>query len=245
MHFLDALVLFEPLDIVGFALFALAFPIYHGLYPWLMRLFPDHAAKVRFDLLRRSWIEGIVARREIVVAAQQTRNLTMVNSLLGSSSLILMGVTANIMIGRMSGEPMLPNDWGIDPRTTNVKLLLLIAVFAVAFAYCMTALRHLGHFNLVIGADPQLVEEMEGSSTDYFSALINRASTRYTLAVRCLYSASPLFMWLFDTWMFIALTLFWSIKFVGFQDFAHVLRSRAARVSPAEAARRRRRQAES
>ncbi|MEJ2343044.1 MAG: DUF599 family protein [Gemmatimonadales bacterium] len=88
----------------------------------------------------------------------------------------------------------------------------------------MTSLRHLGHFNLVIGADPDVVREVEGSPVEYFSTLINRASNRYTLAVRCFYSASPLFLWLFDAWFFIALTLFWGIKFIGFQDFAHVLR---------------------
>ncbi len=50
------------------------------------------------------------------------------------------------------------------------------------------------------------------------------ASNRYTLAVRCFYSASPLFLWLFDPWFFIVVTLIWGVKFVFFQDFAHVLR---------------------
>jgi hypothetical protein len=84
----------------------------------------------------------------------------------------------------------------------------------------MTSLRHLGHFNVVIGADPHVIELYEGSAVDYLSTLINRASNRYTLAVRCLYSASPLFFWLFDTRLFVGVTLFWALKFIGFQDFA-------------------------
>ena len=67
------------------------------------------------------------------------------------------------------------------------------------------------------------------ASMVYRPALVNRASNRYTLAVRCFYSASPLFLWLFDSWFFIALTLFWSIKFIAFQDFAHVLRQSGGR----------------
>jgi len=224
------LTLFQsPVDVIGLVLFIAIFPVYHGIYPWLMRSFPNRAAKVRFDSLRKSWIQGLLDRRDIIAAAQQTRNLTMVNSLLASSSLILMGLTANVLIrsGEIAGQVPHAFAWDIHPDTVAMKLFLLLVVFAVAFAYCMTSLRHLGHFNLIIGADPKLVEEYEGSATEYFSVLINRASNRHTLAVRCLYSASPLFIWLFDSWFFLALTVFWAIKFVGFQDFAHVLKAKS------------------
>lgn len=226
---LQWLVLFEdPVDTIGFGLFLLVFPIYHAVYPYLMRLFPEHSAKARVDAFRRSWIEGILERREIIVAAQQTRNLTMVNSLLASSALILMGFTANVLLKypELSEAIVEPEKWSHHPDAQAVKLFLLIVVFAVAFSYCMTSLRHLGHFNLVIGADPQLIADREGPAVEYFSTLVNRASNRYTLAVRCFYSASPIFLWLFDKWFFIVLTLFWGIKFIGFQDFAHVLRRR-------------------
>jgi uncharacterized membrane protein len=222
------LALFQrPEDAIGFALFVLVFPIYHTVYPLLMRVFPNQAAKSRFDLYRRSWIERLLARDDVVAAAQLTRNLTMVNTLLASSTLILMGVSANILIQMPKVEVLSQaRVWEAQPEATAAKLLLLIISFGVAFAYCMTSLRHLGHFNLVIGTDPKLIDAEEGSAIEYFATLINRASNRYTLATRCLFSASPLFLWLFDTWLFILLTLFWGVKFIGFQDFAHVLRRR-------------------
>lgn len=224
---LQWLILLENrVDAAGLILWLLVFPIYHAVYPWLIRLLPARATKARVDLFRHSWIEGLLARRDIIAAAQQTRNLTMVNSALATSALILMGVTANVLI-RFPAFPetlAAPETSAMHPDAQAVKLFLLIVVFAVAFAYCMTSLRHLGLFNLVIGADPDLIRDVEGSPVEYFSALVNRASNRYTLAVRCFYSASPLFLWLFDPWFFIALTLFWSINFIGFQDFAQVLR---------------------
>lgn len=226
---LQWLVIFhDPVDTVGFVLFLLVFPIYHAVYPYLMRLVPERSAKNRIDAFRRSWIEGILERGDIVVAAQQTRNLTMVNSLLASSALILMGFTANVLIRHpeMTEAIVEPELWARHPDAQAVKIFLLIVVFGVAFSYCMTSLRHLGHFNLVIGADPKVIEEREGPPIEYFAALVNRASNRYTLAVRCFYSASPLFLWLFDHWFFIGLTLFWSVKFIGFQDFAHVVKQR-------------------
>ena len=180
------------------------------------------------DIMRRSWIEGLVERRDIVAGAQQTRNLTMVNSLLGSASLILLGMTANVLLTypRVSAELAHPESWDLHPGAVSVKLYLLILVFAVAFSYYMAALRRLGQFTLVIGADPALVDSEEGSMVDYLTALINKASNRYTLGVRSFFSAFPLFAWLFDPWMFLGLTLFFGVKFVAFQDFARLLKNR-------------------
>ena len=54
------------------------------------------------------------------------------------------------------------------------------------------------------------------------------------MAVRCLYSASPLFLWLFDTRWFVGVTLLWALKLIGFQDFAFGMMGRrhAANVPP-------------
>lgn len=213
-------------DLIGLVLYLLVFPVYHGLYPLLAKASPHHTAKGRMDIMRRSWIEGLVRRRDIVAGAQQTRNLTMMNSLLGSAALILLGMTANILLTypKVSAAVVHPESWDLHPGAVSAKLYLLILVFAVAFSYYMAALRRLGQFNLVVGADPDLVDNEEGSMVDYLTALINKASNRYTLGVRAFFSAFPLFAWLFDSWVFLALTLFFGVKFVGFQDFRRILR---------------------
>jgi uncharacterized membrane protein len=217
-----------PVDVVGFVLYLLVFPVYHGLYPVLAKSSPHGTAKGRMDLLRRSWIEGLVQRRDIVAAAQQTRNLTMMNSLLGSASLILLGMTANALLTypKVPAQVAHPESWDLHPGAVSAKLYLLILVFAIAFSYYMAALRRLGQFNLVIGADPALIETEEGPAVEYLTALINKASNRYTLGVRAFFSAFPLFAWLFDPWVFIVITAFFGAKFVGFQDFARLLKSR-------------------
>jgi uncharacterized membrane protein len=218
----------SPTDIVGFCLFLLVFPIYHGLYPMLARSKPHTTAKGRMDIMRRSWIEGLVERRDIATGAQQTRNLTMMNSLLGSAALILLGMTANILLTypKVPATVAHPESWDLHPGAVSAKLYLLILVFAIAFSYYMASLRRLGQFNLVLGADPALVDDEEGSMVDYLTALINTASNRYTLGVRAFFSAFPLFAWLFDSWIFLGLTAFFAVKFVGFQDFKRLLARR-------------------
>jgi uncharacterized membrane protein len=218
----------SKVDVVGFTIYLLVFPVYHGLYPLLAKASPRRTAKGRMDIMRRSWIQGLVERRDIISGAQQTRNLTMMNSLLGSAALILLGMTANVLLTypKVAASVSHPESWDLHPGAVSAKLYLLILVFAVAFSYYMASLRRLGQFNLVIGADPALVDSEEGSMVDYLTALINKASNRYTLGVRSFFSAFPLFAWLFDSWVFLALTLFFGIKFMAFQDFAHVLKRR-------------------
>jgi uncharacterized membrane protein len=216
------------LDIVGFALYLMVFPLYHGLYPILVRNSPHQkTAKGRLDLLRHSWIKGLIERQDILLAAQQTRNLTMMNSLLGSAALILLGMTANALLNysAVPAEIAHPTSWDLHPGAVSAKLYLLILTFAVAFSYYMASLRRLGQFNLVIGADPAVIEAEEGPPVDYLTGLINMASNRYTLGVRAFFSAFPLFAWLFDSWLFVGITLFFAVKFVIFQDFRRILKS--------------------
>lgn len=212
----------SALDTVGFALWVVVFPVYHAVYPWFASRRPDQTARGRIDALRRSWIDRLIERGEVVTAAQQTRNLTMVNSILVSSSLILMGISANLLVRLPDLEGRLPHpgEWAAHPDAQRFKLYLLIIVFASAFSFCMAALRHLGHFVLIIGADPELVSSYYGSATSYFADLINKASHRYTLGARSFYAAFPILAWLFDPWLFVAFTVFWGLKFMGFQDFA-------------------------
>ena len=104
-------------------------------------------------------------------------------------------------------------------RAAFVKLSLLILILAIACSYFMAALRHIGHFTLVLGADLKLVEEHDGDPVEYFAGLMDKASSRHTLGMRTFYSALPVLLWVFDTWLFVGLTAFWGAKFIGFQDF--------------------------
>lgn len=207
-----------PWDITGFILFLLIFPFYHTVYPWLSRKAKTSSVRNRVDIFRESWIERVIATGDVIGAAQQTRNLTMVNSILVSSCLIFMGLAVNLLFRLREIEPH-PMDWNLHPDAVRMKIIGLILIFALAFSFFMTALRHLGHFVLVIGADPKVVEESVGSPVLYFAGLINRASHRYTLGVRSLYAALPWAAWILDSHLFVLITLFWGIKLILFQDF--------------------------
>ena len=196
-----------PVDILGFALWVAVFPLYHTLYPRFARWIPGRTMAEQVDTLRRSWVSRVLASGDIVAAAHQTRNLNMVNTFLASSSVILIGFAANMVVGHTPLE---------DAEVARVVLVMV--VLAAAFAHFVNSLRHIGHFTLTIGADPKLVDEMHGSAVDYFSGILARASLRYTQGVRTLYSVFPLFLWIFDRWLFLGATALWAAWFVV-QDF--------------------------
>ena len=123
----------SPVDVIGLALYVLVFPVYHGLYPLAAKRSPHGTAKGRMDIMRRSWIEGLIERREIVAAAQQTRNLTMMNSLLGSAALILLGMTANILL--LLALHYMPKE---TPAESGALLRLRDGVIAVVSATART-----------------------------------------------------------------------------------------------------------
>jgi uncharacterized membrane protein len=187
----------RPADVFAFALWLFVFPIYHTLYPRLARRLPGRTALEPVDLLRRSWIERLLETRSPDAAAQQMRNLTTINTTLATSALILLGFAANMINNRGTAGPH-------DP--TLARLVLIVAVLAVAFSYFVNSLRHIGLFTLTIGADPKLVEQLHGSATDYFGALVARASLRYTQGLRTFFGAFPLFLWLFHGWLFLGAT---------------------------------------
>lgn len=198
----------RPVDAVAFALWLVVFPLYHMLYPRLVRWLPGRTTAQQVDALRRSWISRVLAKGDVTEAAQLTRNLAMVNTFLASSALILLGFAANTVFARAPGG---------DPA--GARLLVIAVVLALAFGHFINSLRHIGHFNLTIGADTALVERLHGSAVDHFSGLLARASRRHTQGVRSLYSVFPLFLWLFDGWLFLGVTAVWAVWFLA-QDWA-------------------------
>ena len=67
MH--DLLAPFEgPIDVVGFVLWLLVFPVYHSLYPLLAH---RRTALERFGRFRRSWVKRVIDNDNLLFAVQR------------------------------------------------------------------------------------------------------------------------------------------------------------------------------
>ena len=216
-------VLKSPLDWIGFALLVLVFPVYHTLHPRLRRRFLHYATGKRFDRWTESWIRRLVENGQVIVGAQQARNTTMVASLLASSTLILMGFAANLVLSSANTDE---GSLRIDPTGISLKVSLAFLVLAVSFSYFVSCLRRLGQFTIMLGADPELMDRTVGSAAGYLTEVFRLAIRAYTLGVRYLYAIFPIAFWIFDTWLFVLVTLVWGFKFIVIEDFAYLVKRR-------------------
>lgn len=205
------------LDALALALFFVCTVGYHNVYyPHRLRSSPMGTAKGKVDLYRRSWIENTLEKGEIITAVQQVRNVTSVATLFASSSLLIIGVIANVFLTKyqlhLEESPVLD--------IFRIKAYLLISLFGASFMLFLFALRHLNYFSILVGAKKEAVESAEKVGfVDFLTEKINLAMNRYTLGVRCYYYSLAVIAWFFSTYAFIALTLLITLLVALTRDF--------------------------
>ncbi|MFH1774817.1 MAG: DUF599 domain-containing protein [Methanobacteriota archaeon] len=170
---------------------------------------PMSTAKGKINLYRRSWVEEIVEKRDILTAVHQVRNLTMVATMFTSSSLLILGVIANIFMTKYSP--------GTD--IFSIKVYLLMTLFGTSFLLFLFSLRHLNYFSILIGAKKEVIESTEKDMVEMLSERLNLAMNRYTLGARCFYYSLAVMAWFFSTWAFIAITLLVTLMVIVTRDF--------------------------
>ncbi|MBI5253376.1 MAG: DUF599 domain-containing protein [Euryarchaeota archaeon] len=198
------------LDFSALAIFFICTIGYHSIYyPYRLSRAPMSTAKGKINLYRRSWVEEIVEKRDVLTAVQQVRNLTMVATMFTSSSLLILGVIANIFMTKYSP--------GRD--IFSIKVYLLMTIFGASFLLFLFSLRHLNYFSILIGAKKEVVESTEKDMVEMLSERLNLAMNRYTLGARCFYYSLAAMAWFFSTWAFVAITLLITAMVIVTRDF--------------------------
>lgn len=187
------------LDLIALLIFFICTVGYHLIYyPYKVKTSPLTTAKGKIDLYRRSWVENILENKDIDIAVDQVRNLARVTSLFASSSLIIVGLLANLLLGGKYSFT------GVN----QIKVYLLISIFAASFMLFLFSLRYLNYFTILLGAKPEVIEKYEGiDMVTFLTEKINLAMNRYTLGVRCYYYSIGALSWFFNTYAFILITL--------------------------------------
>lgn len=76
------------------------------------------------------------------------RNLARVTSLFASSSLLIVGILTNLLLGKYD-----------IIKTHQLKVYLLISIFATSFMLFLFSLRYLNYFTILLGAKPEIIEK--------------------------------------------------------------------------------------
>lgn len=216
-------------DVFGIILFLLFTVVYHTAYYVYSQRYPLATVKGKIHLYRRSWIKRIVDEGDHIFAVQAFRNLITSSSFMASSSLLVIGIVLN---------SMLRGDIAITLRVEDneflqAKLALLMFIYAFAFMNFLFNIRFLNQLSIMIGSDPDLIDHVEGmEAVEYFTAMLNSATNRYTYGQRGFYFSLAVIAWIFSSVAFVVVTVIIGVFLVALMDFQKWRPPRALRRLP-------------
>jgi len=216
-------------DLLGITLFILFTVVYHTAYYVYAQRYPLATVKGKIHLYRRTWIKRIIDKGDYILAVQAFRNLITSSSFMASSSLLVIGIVLNTMIrGDIAATLNIENT-----EHLQLKLGILLILYAFAFMNFLFNIRFLNQLTILIGSDPDLIDHIEGmEAVEYFTAMLNSATNRYTYGQRGFYFSLAIIAWIFSSIAFVIVTLIIGIFLVGLLDFQRWRPPRALRRLP-------------
>jgi uncharacterized membrane protein len=196
-------------DIIAFSvscLFLLAYYLYLG---WRTHRAPDTSIHANNARIREQWVDMVMNSGKMDILAIQTiRNSVIAANFMASTAVLLIIGTLNVSekIGQwaLAWHPL-----GIDGLTPGViwqvKLGLLLLVFAMAFHFFSMAIRYFNHVGYMINLPG-------GSSNDrglyhQTCAYLNKAGSYYRFGTRTFFFGLPIIMWFFGPYFMVMATL--------------------------------------
>ena len=218
----------NPPDWIALALLTLVLPVYHLALPALRRRGERFTGGRRIRREIESWVRHILVRDHVILGVQQVRNLTMVVSALTSATLIIMTLAGSYLL-RGEGS-LVEGTFELNPLT--LKVLVLFGALAIAFVHFVQCLTKIGRFNILIGADPKLIEKGEGDPVAYLTTMFIDAVRTYRTGIHFLTALVAVLFWMYDAWLCIGVTLVLAAKFIFFDDFLYLVRKRQRPLRP-------------
>lgn len=205
-------------DVIGLILL-LSFSFgYHIAYHMYSHYHPLATVKGKIHLYRRTWVKRILDRRDYIVGVQAIRNLIMTANLMATSAILVIGVILNIIVTGDLNQTFHPT--GEPDPIIFWKFVALTVTFAFSFFSFLISVRYLNQLTILIAADTDLIEHVEGvDGITYLTMMLNRATNRYTYGQRGYYFAIAVVAWIFSDVAFVLATLFIGIFLVGVLDF--------------------------
>jgi len=197
-----------------FIVFALCFPLYHTVYLSLTRRRPQVTKKGRINSCIASWLESTFEKGQYLLVVHQIRNMIMSITFLASTSILLVGFLLTY------GLTNVGNNGLTTPGTIDYPGWLTFFTLTYSFLNLLLALRHFNNLTVLIRADPEVLEKVEGKpATSYLEKLFVHGSQRYMIGRRGFLYAMVVLFWYVDVWVFIGLTVLLTFILAYQHDF--------------------------
>ncbi|MCX7099137.1 MAG: DUF599 domain-containing protein [Methylococcales bacterium] len=195
-------------DVIALSVSVFLLILYYVYLGLRSRRHPETSVHALNAKLRERWVAMVMGSdKQDILAIQTLRNSVMAANFMASTSILLIIGTLNT--GEKIGQWLIhwhPHQLGeqFSSDGWQIKLSLLLLVFAVAFFCFSMAIRFFNHVGYMInlstdGAiDPLLFQQT--------CAYLNRAGRYYTYGTRSFFISLPLILWFFGAYFLVAAT---------------------------------------
>jgi uncharacterized membrane protein len=176
------------------------------------------------DGFRREWMVRMIERDNRMVDVNVMRNLTRSCQFFASTTMLILGALIALMGYVQQALDVvreLPFTVQASHRLLEIKIVLLVLIFAYAFFKFSWAIRQLGFGSILIAAAPKQPKE----NPEQYAVQINRiahiasyAGSHFNNGLRAYYFALAALAWFLHPWLMIAATL-WVVLVLYRREF--------------------------
>lgn len=179
----------------------------------------------RMDGFRREWMVRMIDRDNRMVDVNIVRNLTRSSQFFASTTMLVLGALIALMgyvQQALDVVSELPFTVQASQRLLEIKILLLVVIFAYAFFKFSWAIRQLNFCSILVGAAPRQPKE----NPEQYAPQINRlaritsyAGVNYNNGLRAFYFALAAMAWFLHPWLMMVATA-WVMYVLYHREFA-------------------------
>ena len=198
-----------PYDITAFSASCLTVLVYYRYLGWRTRRKPDSSISTHNARIREQWVGMVMGSGKMDILAIQTiRNSVIAANFMASTAVLLIIGTLNISekIGHwaLTWQP-----FGLEGAASGVswqiKLGLLLLVFAIAFHFFSMAIRYFNHvgYMITLPCEPDKDNSLCHETCTY----LNKAGRYYMFGTRTFFFSLPIIMWFFGPYFLVLATI--------------------------------------
>jgi uncharacterized membrane protein len=189
-------------DSIAFLASCLLLLVYYRYQSWRTRRAPDANISAHNARIREQWVSMVMGNGKMDILAIQTiRNSVIAANFMASTAVLLIIGTLNISekIGQwtLNLHPFISTDNTFFGVVWQVKLGLMLLVFAIAFHFFSMAIRYFNHVGYMISlpCDPAKDNGLYAETCTY----LNRAGRYYMFGTRTFFFSIPIICWFFGS----------------------------------------------
>jgi uncharacterized membrane protein len=211
------------LDLIAVAFLLTTWVGYTIFASWHGRRVPSLHSQM--DGFRREWMARMIERDNRMVDVNIMRNLTRSSQFFASTTMLVLGALIALMgyvQQALDVVSELPFTIKASQRLLEIKILLLVMIFAYAFFKFSWAIRQLGFCSTLVGAAPKQPKdntEQYAPHTNRIARITSYAGVNFNSGLRAYYFALAALAWFLHPWLMMAATG-WVVYILYHREFA-------------------------